>query len=43
MSAMLTLAPIAAEVGGNVRAGQPTLMVEAAGKQSPSFNAREEH
>ena len=34
---------IAAEVGENVRAGQPILMVEAAGKQWLSFNAREDH
>jgi HlyD family secretion protein len=34
---------IAAEVGENVRAGQPILMVEAAGRQWPSFNAREEY
>jgi HlyD family secretion protein len=33
---------IAAEVGENVRAGQPILMVEAAGEQWLSFNAREE-
>jgi pyruvate/2-oxoglutarate dehydrogenase complex dihydrolipoamide acyltransferase (E2) component len=34
---------IAAEVGENVRAGQPLLMVEAAGKQWLSFNVREDH
>ncbi|MEH2482782.1 HlyD family secretion protein [Nitrobacteraceae bacterium AZCC 2146] len=34
---------IAAEVGENVRAGQPILMVEAVGKQWLSFNAREDH
>jgi HlyD family secretion protein len=34
---------IAAEVGENVRAGQPILMVEAAGKQWLSINAREDH
>jgi HlyD family secretion protein len=34
---------IAAEVGENVRAGQPILMVEAAGKQWLSFNVREDH
>jgi HlyD family secretion protein len=34
---------IAAEVGENVRAGQPILMVEAAGKQWLSFNLREDH
>ena len=34
---------IAAEVGENVRAGQPILMLEAAGKQWFSFNAREDH
>ena len=34
---------IAAEVGENVRAGQPILMVEAAGMQWLSFNAREDH
>src|SRR5216683_527723 len=32
---------IAAEVGENVRAGQPILMVEAAGRQWLSFNVRE--
>jgi HlyD family secretion protein len=30
-------------VGENVRAGQPILMVEAAGKQWFSFNVREDH
>jgi HlyD family secretion protein len=34
---------VAAEVGENVRAGQPILMVEAAGKQWLSFNVREDH
>jgi len=34
---------VAAEVGENVRAGQPILMLEAAGKQWLSFNAREDH
>src|SRR6202035_2732503 len=34
---------VAAEVGENVRPGQPVLMVEAAGKQWLSFNAREDH
>jgi HlyD family secretion protein len=34
---------IAAEVGENVRAGQPILMVEAEGKQWLSFNVREDH
>ncbi|WP_166304490.1 HlyD family secretion protein [Bradyrhizobium sp. 2S1] len=34
---------IAAEVGENVRAGQPILMVAAAGKQWLSFNVREDH
>jgi HlyD family secretion protein len=34
---------IAAEVGENVRAGQPILMVGAAGKQWLSFNVREDH
>ncbi|UPT94669.1 HlyD family efflux transporter periplasmic adaptor subunit [Bradyrhizobium barranii subsp. apii] len=34
---------IAAEVGENVRAGQPILMVEAAGRQWLSFNVREDH
>jgi HlyD family secretion protein len=33
---------IAAEVGENVRPGQPILMVEAAGEQWLSFNARED-
>ena len=33
---------IVAEVGENVRAGQPILMVEAAGEQWLSFNARED-
>jgi HlyD family secretion protein len=34
---------IAAEVGENVRPGQPILMVEATGQQWLSFNAREDH
>src|SRR5580692_5838228 len=34
---------IAAEAGENVHAGQPILMVEAAGEQWLSFNAREDH
>src|SRR5262249_49035920 len=33
---------VAAEVGENVRAGQPILAIEAAGKQWLSFNARED-
>jgi HlyD family secretion protein len=34
---------VAAEVGENVRAGQPILMVEVTGKQWLSFNIREDH
>src|SRR5271163_3883860 len=34
---------VVAELGENVRAGQPILMVEAAGKQWLSFNVREDH
>jgi HlyD family secretion protein len=34
---------IAAEVGENVRPGQPILMVEVAGRQWLSFNVREDH
>jgi HlyD family secretion protein len=34
---------VAAEVGENVRPGQPILMVEAAGRQWLSFNVREDH
>jgi HlyD family secretion protein len=34
---------IVAEVGENVRAGQPILMVEAASQQWLSFNVREDH
>ena len=34
---------VAAEVGENVRAGQPILMVEAAGRHWLSFNAREDY
>ena len=33
---------VAAEIGENVRAGQPILMVEASGKQWLSFNVRED-
>ena len=33
---------IAAEVGENVRTGQPILMIESAGKQWLSFNVRED-
>jgi HlyD family secretion protein len=34
---------VAAEVGENVRSGQPILMVEASGRQWLSFNVREDH
>jgi HlyD family secretion protein len=34
---------IVAELGENIRAGQPILMVEAAGEQWLSFNVREDH
>jgi HlyD family secretion protein len=34
---------IVAEVGENIHAGQPILMVEAAGRQWLSFNVREDH
>jgi HlyD family secretion protein len=34
---------IVAELGENIRAGQPILMVEAASEQWLSFNAREDH
>jgi HlyD family secretion protein len=34
---------VVAEVGENVRAGQPILMIEAAGRQWLSFNVREDH
>jgi HlyD family secretion protein len=34
---------ISAEVGENIHAGQPVLMVEAAGEQWLSFNVREDH
>ena len=34
---------IAAEIGENVHAGQPVLMIEAAGKEWLSFNVREDH
>jgi HlyD family secretion protein len=37
-----TVSVIAAEVGENVRAGQPILVIEEAGKQWMSFNARED-
>jgi HlyD family secretion protein len=37
-----TVSVIAAEIGENVRAGQPILMVEETGKQWMSFNARED-
>ncbi|MBR0751197.1 HlyD family efflux transporter periplasmic adaptor subunit [Bradyrhizobium jicamae] len=37
-----TVGVIAAEVGENVRAGQPILMIEAIGKQWLSFNVRED-
>lgn len=38
-----TVSIIAAEMGENVRPGQPILMVEAAGEQWLSFNVREDH
>ncbi len=38
-----TVSVVVAEVGENVRAGQPILMVEAAGRQWLSFNVREDH
>jgi HlyD family secretion protein len=38
-----TVSVVVTEVGENVRAGQPILMVEAAGKQWLSFNVREDH
>jgi HlyD family secretion protein len=38
-----TVSVIAAEVGENVRAGQPILMIEETGKQWMSFNAREDY
>ena len=34
---------VSAEVGENVRAGQPILVIEQTGKQWLSFNAREDH
>ena len=34
---------VAAEIGENVRPGQPILVVEASGKQWLSFNVREDH
>lgn len=34
---------IAAEIGENVRAGQPILVIEKTGEQFLSFNAREDH
>jgi HlyD family secretion protein len=37
-----TVSVIAAEVGENVRAGQPILVIEEAGKEWMSFNARED-
>lgn len=37
-----TVSVVVAEVGENVRAGQPILMLEAAGKQWLSFNVRED-
>jgi HlyD family secretion protein len=37
-----TVSVIAAEIGENVRAGQPILVIEEAGKQWMSFNARED-
>ena len=37
-----TVSVIAAEIGENVRAGQPILMIEETGKQWMSFNARED-
>jgi HlyD family secretion protein len=38
-----TVSVVVAEVGENVRADQPILMIEAAGKQWLSFNVREDH
>jgi len=38
-----TVSVVAAEVGENVRAGQPILMIEEIGKQWLSFNVREDH
>jgi HlyD family secretion protein len=37
-----TVSVIAAEIGENVRAGQPILVIEETGKQWMSFNARED-
>jgi HlyD family secretion protein len=37
------MCPASTEVGENVRAGQPILMVEAAGKQWLLFNVREDY
>jgi HlyD family secretion protein len=37
-----TVSVIVAEVGENIHAGQPVLVIEAAGKQWLSFNARED-
>ncbi len=34
---------VAAEVGENIRAGQPILVIEASGQQWLSFNVREDH
>jgi HlyD family secretion protein len=36
-----TVSVIAAEIGENVRAGQPIFVIEEAGKQWMSFNARD--
>src|ERR1700730_1692965 len=38
-----TVSVIAAEIGENVRAGQPILVIEETGKQWMSFNAREDY
>jgi HlyD family secretion protein len=38
-----TVSVIVAEVGENIHAGQPILMVEAAGEQWLSFNVREDY
>jgi HlyD family secretion protein len=38
-----TVSIIAAEIGENVRAGQPILIIEETGKQWMSFNAREDY
>jgi HlyD family secretion protein len=34
---------VVAEVGEDIRAGQPTLMIEATGEQRLSFNVHEDH